>query len=189
MEHLELQNKIASVITKGREETVYLGHVLTTDRLTVTGTGEYPENIHYVIDVTMGFYPDKPSPEHYTTVAYSNSHIHIRRMDDIILDELGSIKIKFAGEERIQKAITRLFMIAFLECQQPKLDSVSRMALLYALDSLPGEDPIITALAEQLRQRPFYIICHEGRFQGARTAEPKRPASSSQREGNSKPNP
>ncbi|WP_345195523.1 hypothetical protein, partial [Kistimonas scapharcae] len=78
------------------------------------------------------------------------------------------------GEERIQKAITRLFMIAFLECQQPKLDSVSRMALLYALDSLPGEDPIITALVEQLRQRPFYIICHEGRFQGARKAESDR---------------
>ncbi|WP_211830006.1 hypothetical protein [Kistimonas asteriae] len=178
----------SSVIARGREGATYLDTVRTTDRLTVAGTGKFPDNIHYVVDVTMGFYPDQPSSDHYTTITYGNGHIHICRMDDIILDELDSIKIKFAGEERIQKAITRLFMIAFLECQQPKLDSVSRMALLYALDSLPGEDPIITALAEQLRQRPFYIICHEGRFQGARKAEPNRPASSSPTQGQVKPN-
>ncbi len=175
MEHQDLRRANGSVVTSGPEQRTAHNKTITTDRLIVMGTESYPENIHYSIDVTMGTYPDQPSPDHYTTLSHGNSNIHLRRMDDIVLDELDIIQIKYVGEERIQKAITRLFMIAFLECQQPTLDSVSRIALLHALDSLPGEDPIIKALAEQLRQRPFYIICHEGRFQGARKTEPDRP--------------
>ncbi|GAA4649640.1 hypothetical protein GCM10023116_19160 [Kistimonas scapharcae] len=97
MDHWELANEMGSVIIRGHEEAIYLGKVITTDRLTVMGTGAFPENIHYVIDVTMGSYPDQPSPDHYTTVASGGSHIHIRRMDDIILDELNCIQTQFAG--------------------------------------------------------------------------------------------
>ena len=189
LEHWNLQHKDGDVDTSGlKEMTDHNNKKLTTDRIFVTSTDPFPENIPYVVDVAMGLYPDQPSPDHYTTLPYGNSNIHLRRMDDIILDELDIIKIKSVGEERIQKAITRLFMIAFLECQQPKLDSISRIALLYALDSLPGEDPIITTLAEQLRQRPFYIICHKGHFQGARQAVPDRSAPPSRPQSGAKPN-
>lgn len=183
-EHHELSSEPSEVIIGASMDiTESSGKVITTGRVIVmdaTGqgsTGQGHGDIHYVIDVAKGTYPDQPSPEHYTTWPLKDSHIHIRRIDDIILDEVNIINPTSTGVDgnRRQKAITRLFMIAFLECQQPKLDSVSRMALLHALSSLPGEDPVITALTEQLRQRPFYIVCHEGRCQGARRTAPEQP--------------
>ena len=165
------------VIADNMDITTNFGTVITSGRVGVLSNPEEGRRseIHYVIDVAKGAYPDQPSSDSYTTKPLKDSHIHIRRIDDIILDEVNIINPTSIGVDgnRRQKAITRLFMIAFLECQQPKLDSVSRMALLHALSSLPGEDPVITALTEQLRQRPFYIVCHEGRCQGARRTVPE----------------
>ena len=170
LRHRELGSESCDVrIAPPDEPASSFGKVITTNRiLVVSPLRKHPENLSYVVDVTRGLYPDQPSHDHYVTRVVKDGHIHIRRIDDIILDELNVIRVSFAGIERMQKAITRLFMIAFLECQQPKLDSVSRMALLHALNSLPGEDSVITELAEQLRQRPFYLVCHEDRCQGAR---------------------
>ena len=170
LRHRELGSESCDVrIAPPDEPASSFGKVITTNRiLVVSPLRKHPENLSYVVDVTKGLYPDQPSHDHYVTRVVKDGHIHIRRIDDIILDELNVIRVSFAGIERMQKAITRLFMIAFLECQQPKLDSVSRMALLHALNSLPGEDSVITELAEQLRQRPFYLVCHEDRCQGAR---------------------
>ena len=170
LRHRELGSESCDVrIAPPDEPASSFGKVITTNRiLVVSPLRKHPENLSYVVDVTKGLYPDQPSHDHYVTRVVKDGHIHIRRIDDIILDELNVIRVSFAGIERMQKAITRLFMIAFLECQQPKLDSVSRMALLHALNSLPGEDSVITELAEQLRQRPFYLVCHEDRCQSAR---------------------
>ena len=167
------------IIANNMEITTSFGTVITSGRVVVlsnTGKDRRGE-IYYVIDVAKGVYPDQPSSDSYTTRPLEDSHIYIRRIDDIILDEVNIINPTSTGVDgnRREKAITRLFMIAFLECQQPKLDSVSRMALLHALSSLPGEDPVITELTEQLRQRPFYIVCHEGRCQGARKTASEQP--------------
>ena len=167
------------IIADNMEITTSFGTVITSGRVAVlSNTGkDCRREIHYVIDVAKGVYPDQPSSDSYTTRPLEDSHIYIRRIDDIILDEVNIINPTSTGVDgnRREKAITRLFMIAFLECQQPKLDSVSRMALLHALSSLPGEDPVITELTEQLRQRPFYIVCHEGRCQGARKTASEQP--------------
>ena len=143
-----------------------------TNRIALVGAAPFPNCIHCTVDITSRILTDHtesaPEAARYTVVPYDNNSVPIRSIDSIIMDELACLQRKYGGgEERIKKAIIRLFVLAELESRKPALNPASRITLLHALCSIEGIHQNIDNTIEKLRQQPLYIICHEDHLLGA----------------------
>ncbi|WP_422449781.1 hypothetical protein [Endozoicomonas sp. ALB091] len=97
-------------------------------------------------------------------VLASGDSTHARSLTSIMIDELNLAIGQAVGPARALMAMTRINVLAVLECIEPKLDAESRIVLMHVLERLQKSypDPAQGKLASNLRSRAFNMVAYEG---------------------------
>ena len=156
------------LVTYFKENDYLYSASCSSSHLVVRKAGtDRPKDWLYVVDLAAYHYPDQHILSLYRDHDPSNN-AYIKCCEAIIMDELNLVMSMSAGPERALRAVIRICHLAQLESSEPKLDSLSRMALIHALDTINQRypDPKLETLLSKLRDRVFNLISHERLFWG-----------------------